>query len=85
MGAARSTPPGGGTRVAGWPGGRGRGAPGTVLPLEDYTEGDPRRSRERAASRRRGALDDVVRALSILVESDVVTGETVVDGGRLLL
>lgn len=61
-------------------------APGTVLPPEDYTEEELRRSRERTVLHRIGAPDDVVRALLFLVESDFVTGETVVvDGGRLLL
>ena len=58
-------------------------APGTVLPPEDQEgeEGSERRVVERA-----GNTDDVARALLYLVQSDFVTGETmVVDGGRMLL
>jgi NAD(P)-dependent dehydrogenase (short-subunit alcohol dehydrogenase family) len=61
-------------------------APGTVLPPEDYTEAQLRRTRDRTVLHRIGSPDDVVRALLFLVESDYVTGEVVVvDGGRLLL
>ncbi|HEY8468361.1 MAG TPA: SDR family oxidoreductase [Longimicrobiales bacterium] len=61
-------------------------APGTVLPPEDYTEEQLRASRERTALKRLGRPEDVCRALLFLVESDYITGETViVDGGRMLL
>lgn len=61
-------------------------APGTVLPPPDYTEEQIRSSRERSALKRIGTPEDVVRALLYLIESDFVTGETVVvDGGRMLL
>ncbi|HEX7090667.1 MAG TPA: SDR family oxidoreductase [Longimicrobiales bacterium] len=61
-------------------------APGAVLPPEDYTEEQLRASRERTALKRLGSPEDVCRALLFLVESDYITGETiVVDGGRMLL
>lgn len=61
-------------------------APGTVLPPPDYTEEQIRSSRERSALKRIGTPEDVARALLYLIESDFVTGETVVvDGGRMLL
>ena len=61
-------------------------APGTVLPPPDYTEEQIRSSRDRSALKRIGTPEDVARALLYLIESDFVTGETVVvDGGRMLL
>lgn len=61
-------------------------APGSVLPPDDATEEQLRASRERTALKRLGRPEDVARALLFLVESDYVTGETVVvDGGRMLL
>ncbi|MFW6078889.1 MAG: SDR family NAD(P)-dependent oxidoreductase [Gemmatimonadota bacterium] len=61
-------------------------APGTVLPPEGTGPDELRRSRERTALKRLGSPDEVARALRYLVESDFVTGETVVvDGGRMLL
>lgn len=60
-------------------------APGTVLPPEDYTTEDVRRSVERTPLRRIGSPEDVADALLFLVGSDFVTGEiVVVDGGRML-
>ena len=61
-------------------------APGTVLPPEDYdgTAGDGTPDRRVVAPR--GTPDDVVRAMFFLLESNFVTGQTVVvDGGRMLL
>ena len=61
-------------------------APGTVLPPADYTPAQVESLRGRTPLRRIGAPIDIARALLYLVESDFVTGETlVVDGGRLLL
>src|SRR5690606_40330713 len=45
-------------------------APGTVLPPEDYTAEQLRRSRERTVLQKIGSPEDVVRALLFLVESD---------------
>lgn len=60
-------------------------APGTVLPPEDYTEADVRRSIERTPLKRIGSPEDVARAVLYLIESDFTTGEVVVvDGGRML-
>jgi pteridine reductase len=57
-------------------------APGTVLPPEQ-NEGED--GSERRVIRREGEPGDVVRAMLYLLESDFVTGETlVVDGGRML-
>jgi pteridine reductase len=61
-------------------------APGTVLPPEDYTDEQIRRSAERSALGRIGSPEDVARALIFLVESEFITGETlVVDGGRMVI
>jgi pteridine reductase len=61
-------------------------APGTVLPPAGYdgTAGDGTPDRRVVAPR--GTPDDVVRAMFYLLESNFVTGQTViVDGGRMLL
>lgn len=61
-------------------------APGTVLPPEGYdgTAGDGTADRRITADL--GTPDDVVRAIFYLLESNFVTGQTViVDGGRMLL
>jgi pteridine reductase len=61
-------------------------APGVVLPPEDATPEEIRQHRDRTPLRRLGSPDDVARALLFLVESDFLTGETVIlDGGRSLL
>ena len=60
-------------------------APGTVLPPEDYdgTAGDG--TSDRRVVEQAGTPEDVVRAMFYLIESNFVTGQTVVvDGGRLL-
>lgn len=60
-------------------------APGTVLPPDDDTPEQVRSAAERAVLGRIGSPEDVVRAVVFLVESDFITGATiVVDGGRLL-
>ena len=60
-------------------------APGTVLPPDDYTAEQIRTSRDRTPLHKVGTPEDVARALIFLIESDFVTGETVVvDGGRML-
>lgn len=61
-------------------------APGTVLPPDGYDgfAGDGTSDRRVVAPA--GSPDDVVRALFYLIESEFVTGQTlVVDGGRMLL
>ncbi len=61
-------------------------APGTVLPPDGYdgTAGDG--TSDRRVVTRTGTPDDVVKALFYLIESEFVTGQTlVVDGGRMLL
>ena len=61
-------------------------APGTVLPPDGYdgTAGDGTSDRRLVAPA--GSPDDVVKALFYLLDSDFVTGQTVVvDGGRMLL
>jgi pteridine reductase len=58
-------------------------APGTVLLPESWPEDTARRLAETTPLRRLGSPDDVVRAVIFLLESNYVTGETiVVDGGR---
>jgi pteridine reductase len=61
-------------------------APGTVLPPDDYdgTGGDG--TSDRRVVKPAGTPEDVVRAIFYLMESNFVTGQTVVvDGGRMLL
>lgn len=61
-------------------------APGTVLPPEGYTGMGSDGTSDRRVVAGAGQPEDVARALLFLVESDFVTGQTlVVDGGRLLL
>jgi pteridine reductase len=61
-------------------------APGTVLPPEGYTGMGSDGTSDRRLVSPQGQPADVARALLFLVESDFVTGQTVVvDGGRLLL
>jgi pteridine reductase len=58
-------------------------APGTVLVPEGWPEDTARRLVATTPLRRLGAPEDVTRAVIFLLESDYVTGETiVVDGGR---
>lgn len=60
-------------------------APGAVLPPESMDDDEVRQLAQRAALKRNGSPDDVVRAVMYLLEADFVTGELlVVDGGRLL-
>jgi pteridine reductase len=61
-------------------------APGTVLPPEGYTEIGGDGTSDRRVVERAGEPEDVARALLFLIESEFITGQTViVDGGRLLL
>jgi NAD(P)-dependent dehydrogenase (short-subunit alcohol dehydrogenase family) len=61
-------------------------APGTVLPPEDYDGIAGDGTAERRLVPREGTPEDVARALLYLIETDFVTGTTlIVDGGRLLL
>ena len=61
-------------------------APGTVLPPDDYDGQGSDGTSDRRLVEPEGTPEDVERALLYLIESNFVTGETViVDGGRLLL
>jgi pteridine reductase len=58
-------------------------APGTVLLPEAWPEDAAKRLAETTPMRRHGAPEDVTRTVIFLIESDYITGETiVVDGGR---
>ena len=58
-------------------------APGTVLLPESWPEDTGERLAESTPLRRLGSPDDVTRTVLFLLDSDYVTGETiVVDGGR---
>ena len=58
-------------------------APGTVLLPESWPEDTARRLAETTPLRRLGSPEDVVRTVIFLLESNYITGETiVVDGGR---
>ncbi len=58
-------------------------APGAVLLPDSFTEDDSNRLQETTPLGRIGAPGDVTAALLYLLESDFVTGETlIVDGGR---
>jgi NAD(P)-dependent dehydrogenase (short-subunit alcohol dehydrogenase family) len=60
-------------------------APGPVLPPDDTDLEEKAALAERTALKRIGSPDDVVAAVLFLVESDYITGETiVVDGGKRL-
>jgi NAD(P)-dependent dehydrogenase (short-subunit alcohol dehydrogenase family) len=60
-------------------------APGPVLPPDDLTADQRRHLADLTALGRLGSPDDIVRTVLFLVESDYITGETiVVDGGKLL-
>jgi NAD(P)-dependent dehydrogenase (short-subunit alcohol dehydrogenase family) len=61
-------------------------APGTVLPPEGYTGMGSDGTSDRRLVTPAGLPEDVARALLFLVQSEFMTGQTVVvDGGRLLL
>jgi pteridine reductase len=58
-------------------------APGTVLLPEGWAEDAARRLLETTPLRRLGSPDDVTRTVTFLLESEYITGETIlVDGGR---
>jgi pteridine reductase len=58
-------------------------APGTVLLPESWSEADAKRLRETTPLAREGSPDDVTRTVLFILESDYLTGETIiVDGGR---
>jgi NAD(P)-dependent dehydrogenase (short-subunit alcohol dehydrogenase family) len=60
-------------------------APGTVLPPTDYEGIGGDGTSDRRAVQQKGSPEDVVKAMYYLIESNFVTGQTViVDGGRLL-
>ena len=61
-------------------------APGTVLPPEGYDGTGSDGTSDRRVVPQSGTPDDVVKAMLYLIESNFVTGQTVVvDGGRMLL
>jgi NAD(P)-dependent dehydrogenase (short-subunit alcohol dehydrogenase family) len=58
-------------------------APGPVHFPEHYTEAQKRYAIERTLLKRAGDIDDVVKAIIFLIESDYISGEVLhVDGGR---
>jgi pteridine reductase len=58
-------------------------APGTVLLPEGWSEEDAARLRQTTPLAREGSPDDVTRTVLFILDSDYLTGETiVVDGGR---
>jgi pteridine reductase len=58
-------------------------APGTVLLPESWPEDTAQRLADTTPLRRLGSPDDVTRTVVFLLESDYITGETIiVDGGR---
>ena len=58
-------------------------APGAVLLPDDWTDESGRRIVSTTPLKRLGSPDDVVKAMLYILESDYVTGETlIVDGGR---
>ncbi|NIR45192.1 MAG: SDR family oxidoreductase [Gemmatimonadetes bacterium] len=60
-------------------------APGSVLPPDELDRAGREELAEMTALKRLGAPEDVSRAVLFLVESDYITGETVVvDGGKML-
>ena len=59
------------------------GAPGTVLLPEKWSDEDEERLRATTPLQRTGSPDDVSRTVLFILESDYLTGETIiVDGGR---
>ncbi len=61
-------------------------APGPVLPPEELTAEERQRLAEMTALKRLGTPNDVAKAVLFLIESDYITGETVVvDGGEMLM
>jgi NAD(P)-dependent dehydrogenase (short-subunit alcohol dehydrogenase family) len=60
-------------------------APGAILPPQDWTTAAVEKLAAATPLKRLGSADDVVNAVVFLIESDYLTGETiVVDGGRRL-
>jgi pteridine reductase len=58
-------------------------APGAVLLPETWSEADAARLRQTTPLAREGSPDDVVRTVLFILDSDYLTGETIiVDGGR---
>ena len=58
-------------------------APGTVLLPDDWRAADEERLNKTTPLQRQGSPDDVAAAMLFLLESDYITGETIiVDGGR---
>jgi pteridine reductase len=58
-------------------------APGTVLLPDDWTKDDEARLNETTPLKRQGTPQDVASAMLFLLQSDYITGETIiVDGGR---
>jgi NAD(P)-dependent dehydrogenase (short-subunit alcohol dehydrogenase family) len=60
-------------------------APGVVLPEEGLSEEEIKKSLSRNAIKRTGSPEEVTNAILFLLNSDYITGETIViDGGRHL-
>jgi len=58
-------------------------APGTVLLPEGWSEADAKRLRQTTPLAREGSPEDVARTMLFILDSDYLTGETIiVDGGR---
>jgi pteridine reductase len=58
-------------------------APGTVLLPEGWSEQDAERLRRTTPLAREGSPEDVARTMLFILDSDYLTGETIiVDGGR---
>jgi NAD(P)-dependent dehydrogenase (short-subunit alcohol dehydrogenase family) len=58
-------------------------APGTVLLPENWSDADEERLRRTTPLRRSGSPADVTSTVLFILESDYLTGETIiVDGGR---
>jgi pteridine reductase len=58
-------------------------APGTVLLPEGWSKQDAERLRRTTPLAREGSPEDVARTMLFILDSDYLTGETIiVDGGR---
>jgi len=58
-------------------------APGTVLLPENWDPADAEHLRQTTPLERTGSPDDVVKTVLFILDSDYLTGETIiVDGGR---
>ena len=61
-------------------------APGPIIPSQDYSEEQRRKSQEKTLLKRWGDPKNIAQAVLFLIEADFVTGTTVtIDGGRLIV